>query len=81
VLVVQLIHKNEPKFEFSIMRQLLEIEIERCSHCRQVHTETGHLPQHCIHCSTVRDDRWHFQLSQRAQAIARSGFTMETAPI
>ena len=86
MLVVQLIHHNEPEFEFSIMRQLLEFEIERCPRCRQVHTETEHLPQHCIHCSTVRDERWYFQLNQRAQAIARSGFTSElvrteTAPI
>ncbi len=77
MLVVQLVRNNESEFEFAIMSQLVNFELDRCSYCRRIYEDTGHYPQHCSHCRTIRDEVWHYRLFQRARILANSGLFLQ----
>lgn len=73
-ILITLIQMNSSDIEAATIRQLIDLELERCTTCNQTFEESDHLPFHCHHCFRLRDERWLRELTNRARSLLKCGY-------
>ena len=73
-ILIMLSPKDGSDIEAATVRQLIDLELERCPTCSQVYADSEHLPFHCQFCYQLRDERWLRQLYSRARSLLSTGY-------
>ena len=71
-LLVTLSDSDSSDHELATIRQLIEIELEKCFICERTYKETHHLPFHCDNCATLRNERWLREMISKAKSFSIS---------
>lgn len=59
--------------ENATIRQLIDLELERCPNCNRAYKRTNLLPFHCNSCFVLRDERWLRHLLNRTRSLLTNG--------
>ena len=71
-LLITLADSDSSDQELATIRQLIEVELEKCFICAGMYEKTSHLPYHCANCATLRDERWLRDLVSKARSFSVS---------
>ncbi len=71
-LLITFMDTDSSDHELATVRQLIEVELEKCFICEKTYKETKHLPFHCNNCTTLRNERWLHDLINKSRSFSIS---------